>query len=617
MTGALISVVIPTYQRADLLERCLESLTAQTLARTQFEVVVVDDGSSDDTQAVCARLAEQLPLHSLRISNSGISAAKNLGLFASQAPLVLFFDDDDLAEPGLLEAHVEAHRTHPEESVAVLGYTTWAPELEITPVMRYVTEIGRLLFSYGDIEDGDLLDHTYFWGGRSSAKRAFLAQHGIFDQEFPAIIEDIELGFRLAEHGLSVLHTRSAKSLMVRPVTYDEFAERCVKRGRALWLFNSRHADPAVERYCRVKEGLATWRECEASLDERMARVRELERRHADAGGLDERSTSELNDLYRWTFDALQARGIAEAAAEAASASASHPRASAPGLERTPAVCPDPVFIIGSPRSGTTVLAHSLREHSELWASGESDMLFFLFADRFVEGVFDRTMAVPGPRWLRLEDVDREEFLAYVGMGLNALMTNRSGGLRWIDHTPLYTKIVDTLIDAFPGASFVHILRDGRDVVHSMLNFAANVPDPEVGRFLEHSVPWASDIRKACETWCEHVETATNFCERHPGRTTVVRYEDLVAAPEATFASIFGFLGIADEAGPARFLSSKRINSSFTETARPTSEELWSRWDAERRRVFTEVAGATMLRTGYYSTPGELGRLAHASRVGD
>src|SRR5829696_6678725 len=109
----LISVIIPTYQRASLLERSLESLAEHTLPRDAFEVIVVDDGSSDWTPTVCKTVADQLPLRYLRIENSGIAAAKNLGVFAAQAPLLLFFDDDDVADPALLETHVEVHREHP------------------------------------------------------------------------------------------------------------------------------------------------------------------------------------------------------------------------------------------------------------------------------------------------------------------------------------------------------------------------------------------------------------------------------------------------------------------------------------------------------------------------
>jgi hypothetical protein len=264
-----------------------------------------------------------------------------------------------------------------------------------------------------------------------------------------------------------------------------------------------------------------------------------------------------------------------------------------------PPICPNPVFVIGSPSSGTTVLATSLAKHSELWASDESDVLFFLFANGFVERSFDRAMELPGRRWLRREEVSREEFLAHLGLGINALITSRSGGRRWIDHTPRYALIVETLAEAFPGASFIHILRDGREVVHSMLNFADAAPNPAVGRFLRRDVPWATDMRGACEEWRDHVEAAIAFCQEHIDRAMVVRYEDLVAEPQEAFRKIHRFLGIADEEGPARFLTSRRINSSFGDRPRPSAGELWDVWEQEQRRTFTEVGGATMLRCGY------------------
>jgi Sulfotransferase family len=278
-----------------------------------------------------------------------------------------------------------------------------------------------------------------------------------------------------------------------------------------------------------------------------------------------------------------------------------------------PWVCPNPVFIIGSPRSGTTVLARSLAQHSEFWASGESYVLFFLFANRAVENAYERAMGIPGPRWLRSEDVSQEEFLAYVGAGVNALFTSRSEGRRWVDHTPLYTRVADTLADAFPGASFLHIVRDGREVVSSMLNFANAVPDAAVGRFLLQSVVWASDMRDACDAWRHHVERAMAFCDEHPDRAKVVRYEDLVAAPETTFRSIHRFLGVADEEGPARFFASRRINSSFRGRPRRSASELWEAWDEEQRRTFAEIAGPTMVKCEY-STPDELGNLVDADR---
>src|SRR5437870_2955166 len=93
-SSPLVSVVIPTRNRAPLLAESLASLARQTLATRDFEVVVVDDGSSDDTSRVCNRAAKRMNVRYVRIDPSGISAAKNLGIFVSSAPLLFFFDDD-------------------------------------------------------------------------------------------------------------------------------------------------------------------------------------------------------------------------------------------------------------------------------------------------------------------------------------------------------------------------------------------------------------------------------------------------------------------------------------------------------------------------------------------
>src|SRR5262245_58160245 len=140
MNDLLISVVIPTFNRAELLRASLESLACQSLGPDRFEVVVVDDGSIDATRDVCVQLSPRMRLRYLHIENSGISAAKNLGIFAATGRILLFFDDDDVADQHLLREHLQSHRQHPEETVAVLGYTTWAPSLHVSELMHFVTE---------------------------------------------------------------------------------------------------------------------------------------------------------------------------------------------------------------------------------------------------------------------------------------------------------------------------------------------------------------------------------------------------------------------------------------------------------------------------------------------
>src|SRR5512138_952083 len=117
-----LSAVVSTCDRAELLRGALESLCHQTLAVDEFEVVLVDDGSSDATRDGALSFRSRLPIRYAFERNAALAAARNLGLFMARGEVLLFLDDDDVSDPGLLEAHVDAHRSRPEPEVAVLGY---------------------------------------------------------------------------------------------------------------------------------------------------------------------------------------------------------------------------------------------------------------------------------------------------------------------------------------------------------------------------------------------------------------------------------------------------------------------------------------------------------------
>lgn len=277
---------------------------------------------------------------------------------------------------------------------------------------------------------------------------------------------------------------------------------------------------------------------------------------------------------------------------------------------RTIQIIPDPVFIIGSPRSGTTILARSLAQHSRLWTSFESDILFSLFGRGQADRAFEYTMRRPWKSWLQDQGVNRAEFLESVGNGINSLFTSRSGGRRWIDHTLIYTLMADLLAEMFPGAYFIHVLRDGRKAVNSMINlhqnpsFAAARPDSEyVGE-------WTRDFRSACETWTRYVEAADRFCESHPTRSLTVQNEKLAADPVEGFARILDFVCLRYEAAPAEFFRTNRINSSFQSSlpagVASSLADPWSTWSEDQKRVFAEVAGTRMIASGL-ATSEELG----------
>ena len=310
MTVPRISVVIPTYNRAEMLMSALAALEEQSLDAGDYEVVVVDDGSTDATPDLVTALRPGFRLTYRRIGHRGISVAKNVGTLAARSPLVLYADDDDQADRDLLAEHLAAHAAEPADSVAVLGYTTWSPDLTVTPVMEYLTDIGQLLFAYPSMRGRGRLDYTAFWGGRSSCKRQFLLEHGLFQPAFTSIIEDIELGYRLSRAGLSVVFNERALSYMIRGVTFEEFCERSWRRGRALVRFSGLHPDPDVQRYCGTEDAGDRWAGVRERLPDWRHTVAELERRLSDQPD-DAEVLADLHRLYACTFDAYQLGGMA------------------------------------------------------------------------------------------------------------------------------------------------------------------------------------------------------------------------------------------------------------------------------------------------------------------
>ena len=263
-------------------------------------------------------------------------------------------------------------------------------------------------------------------------------------------------------------------------------------------------------------------------------------------------------------------------------------------------ICPDPVFVIGSPRSGTTALGQSLGRHPELRVGKESYIIHDLFTGRRAQRVWDQHMHRVTPCWLAHEEVTEDEFLAFLGLGVNALFSSRAEGKRWVDQTPLYTPMAATLAVMFPGARFIHIVRDGRHVVRSMVNFERKFDESTIASALPKEIPaWAADFAEACTTWSTWVNAGLDFGADYPERCLTVHNERLAADPVEGFAAILDFLDAAPHPGPANFFGKKRINSSWVRDPTRPADDDWDGWDREWRRTFVRTAGSTMARAGY------------------
>lgn len=211
-----LSVIIPTHNRAEILKTCLAKLARQN--DVEFEVIVVDDGSTDHTEPMVARLrhdykmANWSNLYYIKQPASQQGIARNRGVEKATGELILFMGDDIFALPDFLKAHVRAHQENPQENVVILGYTTWDPKLLINAYMKFLESSGWQ-FAYKKLKKGfiekDLF--KYFYTSNISLKKTFFEKEK-FDETFLAYgWEDIELGFRLwKKHQMKVYYEPDA-----------------------------------------------------------------------------------------------------------------------------------------------------------------------------------------------------------------------------------------------------------------------------------------------------------------------------------------------------------------------------------------------------------------------
>ncbi len=315
-----ISAILPTWNRADYLKKALKGLTGQTLNPDEFEVIIVDDGSTDATHQVVDLFSNSLDLTYTYQDNAGIAVAKNRGIEEARSPLLLFMDDDDVAGPTLLEEHLWSHEQCPDPAIAVLGRTELSSRVALHPVMHFVTEVGFYLFCYPGIAPYELLDYTYFWGGRSSCKTALLRDYGCFNPVFRFGCEDIELGYRLSSFGFRVMYNPRAVSTMLRALSFDEFCRRVEKQGESNWVFSVLHPVEEIRNWGDIPRARERWVELEADFDTILTKARHLDRIAAlrAEGGLelDDFLVTELHKAYRQSFDGCRLRGVTRAAQE-------------------------------------------------------------------------------------------------------------------------------------------------------------------------------------------------------------------------------------------------------------------------------------------------------------
>ncbi len=216
-----VSVVVPTYNRSAFLARCLGSLENQTISRELYEVIVVDDGSVDNTAEVCKAFAQTTStrLIYLRGPHKGPAAARNLGIAEARGEIVAFIDDDCEASKDWLQ-----QLSAPFGNLDIMGVEgKVVRHPDCTPFTHFVENLNGGLFLTANM----------------AYRREMLRVLGGFDERYPhAAAEDWDLAFRVLDKGgVIAFHPEAVVVHSPVPVRGRHFMDRVTERRSAAMLY--------------------------------------------------------------------------------------------------------------------------------------------------------------------------------------------------------------------------------------------------------------------------------------------------------------------------------------------------------------------------------------------
>ncbi len=193
---SFISIIIPVYNASATIDLCLRSLRDQDYPSGGYEIIVVDDGSQDDSVEIISRYSVRL----FRQEHKGPAAARNAGLKEAKGELIIFLDADCVVGPDWIGLHVQAHRQREAEKIGCIGG-------EIKPYLKdanWVELCDYYSSWYAPPHTVDRKGYEYLPTTNLSIKRSIVEEAGGFNEALWCG-EDIDLGIKLRRSGYTVL----------------------------------------------------------------------------------------------------------------------------------------------------------------------------------------------------------------------------------------------------------------------------------------------------------------------------------------------------------------------------------------------------------------------------
>jgi glycosyltransferase involved in cell wall biosynthesis len=232
-----VSVIIPTYNRSQLLSYTLDSLMKQSIGKHKFEIIVADDGSTDDTRQMLLRYQMLMNIKYVYQEDRGYrpASARNKAILLAEGKICLFIDASVIVDANCLAEHIRFH-SRSASPVSAIGYVYGFdnskesenlliklvnpsdPDISFKRLSEY--QIFRDVREEHYIKYNDRIENLrtpwfYFWTCHLSAATADLKRVGLFDESYDGKwgIEDVDLGLRLHQNGVQISLLRTAQAI--------------------------------------------------------------------------------------------------------------------------------------------------------------------------------------------------------------------------------------------------------------------------------------------------------------------------------------------------------------------------------------------------------------------